>query len=70
MRRSKSLPTKLNTYAKTVVSCISYHNFQDLWLKGQQTYLSFGNYCESRNYSKNNRKKVIQYTYKRLQAKL
>lgn len=70
MRRTKSLPAKLNTHGETYLSCISYHNFQELCLKGQQTHLSFGNYCESPQNSKNNRKKAIQYTYKRLHAKL
>ena len=66
MKKVKSLPTKLNHYRGDVFSSISYHDFEHLILKGQQTHMHYGNYCQKPGNSKTNRRKMISYVYKQL----
>ena len=66
MKKVKSLPTKLNHYRCAALSSMSCHDFEALILKGQQTYLSYGEYCQKPDNSKTNRRKIIAYAYKQL----
>ena len=66
MKKVKSLPTKLNHYSDDSFSSISCHDFDHLILKGQQTHLSYGDYCQKPDNSKTNRRKMISYVYKQL----
>jgi hypothetical protein len=68
MNRSKSLPSKLNTYIKQ--SFISYHDFNNLFLNGEQKLISYGSYCNNKESKKEIRKKMITYFYKKLISKL
>ena len=66
MKKVKSLPTKLNHYSDDSFSSISCHDFDHLIFKGQQTHLSYGEYCQKPDNSKTNRRKIIAYAYKQL----
>ena len=68
MNRSKSLPSKLNTYIKQ--SFISYHDFNNLLLNGEQKLISYGSYCNNKESKKEIRKKMKKYFYKKLISKL
>lgn len=65
--KSFSLPEKLNhiIYQKPI-KVSSFNNFEILNLKGYQKHLSYGEYCQTKNNNKINRKKVISYFYKNL----
>jgi hypothetical protein len=65
-RKFNSLPADLNKIDTLFFlnnTNISFHNFNDLQLKGQQTIMTFG---KSTNKNKNTRKKVIKNFYKNL----
>ena len=70
MRKVKSLPINLNTQCISNMSSISYHDFEKLIMGGQQTHLTFGKYSDKKNQSKENRKKIMQYFYKKMHSKL
>ncbi len=65
-RKFKSLPADLNKIDTLFFlnnTNISFNNFNDLQLKGQQNLMTFG---KSTNKNKNTRKKVIKNFYKNL----
>ena len=61
----KSIPSSLNKMQHSVSTTNSFCDFKQLLLQGQQKLLSYGQYCEKSN-NKQNRKKVIYYTYSKL----
>ena len=48
----------------------SFNDFEKLILSGSQKILSFGEYSQKKNGIKENKKKVIKYTYNKLLSKL
>ena len=65
MNRLKSIPSSLNKMQHSVSTTNSFCDFQQLLLQGQQQLLSYGQYCEKPG-TKQNRKKIIYYTYAKL----
>ena len=72
MRKSKSVPAKLNHYAPSIMrkNVNSYHDFGSLDLKGKQRAMTFGEYSSKKHASRANKKKVIAYFYRKLRAKM
>ena len=70
MIKSKSLPTKLNEHIIKTIPVASYHDFHKLLLQGQQNHLTFGEYNKSNMSKKDKNKKLIEYFYKKLHARL
>tara|TARA_Y100000813_G_C23976417_1_gene264316 strand:+ start:201 stop:428 length:228 start_codon:yes stop_codon:yes gene_type:complete len=71
--RSNSLNENLNNEIdlKSKLNQItSFNDFEKLELSGQQELLSFGEYSQKENSTKNNRQKTISYFYKKLLSKL
>lgn len=65
MNKPKSTPSDLNKMQYSISTTNSFCDFKQLLLQGQQKLLSYGQYCEKSN-NKQNRKKVIYYTYSKL----
>jgi len=65
MLKRTSLPCNMH---KLYVNCCdskSFCDFQQLILRGQQSLLSYGQYCDKPG-TKENRRKMIYYTYSKL----
>ena len=63
--KSKSLPSNLSKLYSNIVSTISFNNFNTLKLYGQQKLLTYGQYSTTKG-TKENRIKLIKYTYSKL----
>ena len=70
MIKSKSSPTKLNEYIINTIPVASYHDFHKLLLQGEQNHLTFGEYNKFIISKKDKNKKLIEYFYKKLYARL
>jgi len=70
MKKSKSLPTKLNESTINIPHIVSYHDFHTLLLHGQQNHLTFGEYNKSNVSKKDKNRKLITYFYKKINARL
>ena len=62
MYKTKSLPSNLNYLELSIKKVKSFDNFNDLILKGQIKYISYGKYV---NQNKNTTKKERQNAFKK-----
>lgn len=63
--KSKSLPSNLSNLYSTLVTPLSFNNFNILNYYGQQKLLTYGQYSITKG-TKQNRIKLIKYTYSKL----
>ena len=70
--KSTSSPNNLNkeNLENKLKETNSYNDFEKLVLLGQQKLLTFGDYNQIENSSKDNKRKVIYYFYKNIKSKL
>lgn len=71
IRKTKSVPTFLHNFCFNHTSSLhSYHDFNNLLLKGEQRLLTFGEYSCTKHPSKQTKQKIIAYFYRKVKSKL
>jgi len=65
MLKRTSLPCNMHKLYVNSYGSKSFCDFQQLIMQGQQKLLSYGQYCEKSG-TKQNRRKLIYYTYSKL----
>ncbi len=75
MRLKKCLSAPSNLYFYALLNndykrTLTFNNFKQLELNGQQKLLTFGEYSNKKLSTKNKRQKIVSYFYKRIQSRL
>lgn len=73
LKKCLSAPSNLYFYAllnNDYKRTLTFDNFRNLELNGQQKLLTFGEYSNKKLSTRTKRRKIISYFYKKIQSKL
>ena len=68
MRKTKSVPISL--YTLNIHSSKSFHDYASLFLQGNQKHLTLGEYSQIPSSSKEKKRKIIAYFYRKMRSRL